>query len=159
LGPAARKLWGVLLALLAGLLAGVNAVPFLVWTRTQRGADERALHFLFANLLGVYAGASALYVGASVVQSARGVRVPHSPVRPAYLSGALWAIGCGGQLLAIDNLGMSTAYVLCAIGPVMVSALASALLFREIRGVHNRRTFAVALALQFVGVTMLAAGS
>lgn len=94
-----------------------------------------------------------------MVQRARGVRYPHSPIRPACLSGALWAVGCGAQMMAIDRIGMSTAYVLCAIGPVMVSATVSALLFREIRGVANCLAFAIALSLQLVGVGMLAAGS
>jgi len=152
-----RKLTGVALALAAGLLAGVNTVPFLLWK--QQAPNERALNFLFANLLGVYAAASAIYVFAGVLQWARGVHYPHSPVRPAYLSGALWAVGCGGQLQAIDNLGMSTAYVLCAIGPVMVSALASALIFGEIRGAANWNNFLCALALQIVGVVMLGLGA
>jgi glucose uptake protein GlcU len=156
---AMRKLTGVLLALFAGLLAGVNAVPFLVWTRYERGADEPALHFLFSDLLGVYSAGSALYIVAAITQHVRGVRYPHSPIRPAYLSGALWAMGCGGQMLAIDNLGMSTAYVLCAIGPVMVSACVSAVVFKEIQGKANRSLFAVAIALQCLGVSMLALGS
>lgn len=93
------------------------------------------------------------------MQKVRCKRYPHAPIRPACLSGALWAVGCGGQMIAIDNIGMSTAYVLCAIGPVMVSALISAVVFREIRGAANRQTFMLALALQFAGVGMLAAGS
>lgn len=55
-----RKAYGVLLALFAGVLAGVNTVPFLLWSRNHRLADEPALHFLFANLLGVYAAASGM---------------------------------------------------------------------------------------------------
>lgn len=62
-------------------------------------------------------------------------------------------------MMAIDHIGMSTAYVLCAIGPVMVSAMVSAFIFQEIQGPVNTRTFMLALALQFIGVGMLALGS
>lgn len=72
-----RKLWGVLLALLAGLLAGVNTVPFLLWTRNVRMPHEPALHFLFADLLGVWAAAAAMCAArARTIASAVQPRAP-----------------------------------------------------------------------------------
>jgi len=84
----------------------------------------------------------------------------------------LWVCSCHGEasltscaltlcavLVSLDSLGMAQGYVFCAIGPVMLSAIISCLIFREIRGWTNLLGFGVALSLQVVGVVLLAVGS
>lgn len=150
---------GVFLAILAGTTCGLNAVPYDVWTNTVRAHDVSPLTFVFSQSLGGYAAGTAFYFLYRVFALARRVRVEHSPVLPAYIAGFMWGTGLAAQFIAIEELGMAEAYVICAIGPVMVSALISALVFGEIRGRENTRDFIIALTLQCTGVVMLALGS
>jgi glucose uptake protein GlcU len=154
-----RRVFGVLLALLAGSTCGLNAVPFDIWTNTVREEGVSPLTFVFSQALGAYAASTFGYLLYGLVAMARRVHVEHSPVRPAYLAGAMWGTGLAAQFVAIEELGMAEAYVICAIGPVMVSALVSAFVFGEIEGADNVRDFTIALALQTTGVVMLALGS
>ena len=52
----------------------------------------------------------------------------------------------------------SRRYVLCAIGPVMVSSAISHFVFGEVHGRANRAAFAAALGLQSLGVVLIAVG-
>lgn len=153
-----RKSLGVLVAIAAGATCGVNAVPFTIWNAT-RPADVSPLTFVFSQCIGAYTASTLFYVTAQLVALLRGTRVKHSAVKPAYVSGLMWGLGLAAQLVAIEELGMVKAYVICAIGPVMVSALISALVFREIRGRRNNIEFVIALGLQTTGVLLLAVGS
>jgi len=152
------KIWGVTLALFAGATCGVNAVPFELWNASRDGSTS-PLAFLFSQTLGVYAASSLIYhlVGAAALLSS--IELPHSAVRPAYASGVMWAIGEAALLMSLDSLGMAQGYVFGAIGPVMLSAGISCVVFREIRGWRNLLGFGAALGLQIIGVVMLAVGS
>ena len=156
--PTGGKLLGVLLAIVAGALCGVNAVPFDLWN-AQRGPDTRPMAFLFSQTLGTWATASVIYhlVGAWAICT--GTSVPNAAIRPAYLSGMMWAVGESAQFVSLDALGMSQGYVFGAIGPVMLSSVISCVCFNEIRGRRNLLGFGLALALQVAGVVMLAVGS
>ncbi|KAG8471137.1 hypothetical protein KFE25_009558 [Diacronema lutheri] len=154
-----RHALGVGIALLAGSTCGVNAVPFDIWTHSVRARGVSPLTFVFSQSLGAYAAATTFYLVYGLCALARRVPVQHSPVRPAYLAGCMWGTGLSAQFVAIEELGMAEAYVICAIGPVMVSALISCVVFGEIRGRANVRDFAIALTLQCAGVVMLALGS
>lgn len=159
-GVGARGL-GVMLAVLAGATTGLNAVPFDIWNATVRPPGVSTLTFVFSSTVGVYTASTVMYLlyGAAAAMRHPALTMKHSPVRPAYLSGFMWAVGSAGQMVAIEELGMAEAYVICAIGPVMVSALVSALVFGEIQGRANVIAFCAALGMQFTGVAMLALGS
>mmetsp|Transcript_17584 Transcript_17584/g.43283 ORF Transcript_17584/g.43283 Transcript_17584/m.43283 type:complete len:477 (+) Transcript_17584:102-1532(+) len=158
-GSSFVKVLGVMLAVCAGATAGVNAVPYDIWNNSMRPVDASPLTFIYSQCLGVYIMSSALYMLYGLAARLRNSKVRHSPIRPAYLSGVMWSIGLAGMFVAIEELGMAEAYVICAIGPVMVSALISGLIFHEIQGKENVRDFCIALALQSLGVVMLALGS
>ena len=63
-----------------------------------------------------------------------------------------------GQLLALQQLGMTFGYVICAIGPVMVSSAIAHFYYGEIRPGRDHRFFAAALAAQALGVALIAVG-
>ncbi|KAL1503612.1 hypothetical protein AB1Y20_012089 [Prymnesium parvum] len=149
---------GIFFALLAGVACGVNMVPYAVWN-AERPEGVSPLTFLFSQCLGIYGTSTVFYFGFALLPFVQGNSVPHSSIRPAYVSGAMWALGEAAQFVAIHELGYVEGFVFLAIGPVMVSAIISAVFFGEIRGYWNLVGFSMALLLQLVGVLMLAAGS
>eukprot|EP00913_Durusdinium_trenchii_P029783 g27909.t1 len=125
-GRVGRKAVGVLLALLAGTLTGVQSVPASLYN--QRYA---------------------------AVAKLSGWRVPHAPIRPAYLSGCIWAVGFTFMITGISSLGFSIGYTLDAVGPIVIASLLSVFVFKDPSEISERNQlilYSVAFGLQLIGV-------
>ncbi|CAK9030903.1 Transmembrane protein 144 homolog A (Transmembrane protein 144 homolog 1), partial [Durusdinium trenchii] len=111
-GRVGRKAVGVLLALLAGTLTGVQSVPASLYNQRHKG--QAATDVVFPQCLGIYICSSAIYLLYAAVAKLSGWRVPHAPIRPAYLSGCIWAVGFTFMITGISSLGFSIGYTLGA---------------------------------------------
>eukprot|EP00929_Paragymnodinium_shiwhaense_P063734 TRINITY_DN31870_c0_g1_i1.p1 TRINITY_DN31870_c0_g1~~TRINITY_DN31870_c0_g1_i1.p1 ORF type:complete len:439 (-),score=68.62 TRINITY_DN31870_c0_g1_i1:233-1549(-) len=151
------KFLGVLLALVAGGLAGIQSVPAVLYN--QKRPDASPMAAVFPQCLGTYIAASLIYVVYSCAAKLSGRSVPHSNIRPAYLSGCIWAAGFTGMVSGISALGFSLGYMLDAVGPIMVASLLSIFVFREIVGFKQIAIYSAAFSLQLVGVGIMTAFS
>lgn len=156
-GRAWRKAAGVLLALLAGSLTGVQSVPASLVN--QRHKDAPATNVVFPQCLGIYICSSAIYLIYSAAAKLAGWRVPHSPIRPAYLSGCVWAVGFTFMISGISSLGFSIGYTLDAVGPIVIASLLSIFVFKEITDRHQLILYGIAFTLQVVGVICMSSAS
>lgn len=156
-GRAGRKAAGVLLALLAGSLTGVQSVPASLVN--QRHKDAPATNVVFPQCLGIYICSSAIYLIYSAAAKLAGWRVPHSPIRPAYLSGCVWAVGFTFMITGISSLGFSIGYTLDAVGPIVIASLLSIFVFKEITERHQLILYGIAFTLQVVGVICMSSAS
>ncbi|OQR95386.1 hypothetical protein THRCLA_07914 [Thraustotheca clavata] len=149
-----RKAVGIVLALVCGCLLGNSLTPYVLWQQTcnAQGKDCDPLNFLFSQCMGIYITSTVAFLLYSTVHRIQKRRMPRSAMRPAYVSGVLWATGLAGQLLSAGNLGFDLVYPLTAIGPAMVSMLWSAAYFKEIEGRRN-------MFIMFIGTFMIFFGT
>ncbi|CAE8673322.1 unnamed protein product [Polarella glacialis] len=150
-----RKLLGILLALVAGALTGVQAVPAALYNQKRPNASPTSV--VFPQCLGIYICSSAIYLMyASVAKMAGWQKIPHSVIRPAYISGCIWAVGFSFMISAVSVLGFSVGYTLDAVGPIVVASLLSIFYFKEITDKRHLIMYAIAFALQLIGVVLMA---
>eukprot|EP00928_Gymnodinium_smaydae_P027105 TRINITY_DN21073_c0_g1_i1.p1 TRINITY_DN21073_c0_g1~~TRINITY_DN21073_c0_g1_i1.p1 ORF type:complete len:477 (+),score=62.63 TRINITY_DN21073_c0_g1_i1:203-1432(+) len=145
-----RKATGVLLALVGGGLCGVQTVPATL--HSAKHPHESPLAVVFSQSLGIWVGSSAIYwLYASLAK-----RVPHSAIRPAYISGCIWLIGFAFMVCGIHEIGYSVGYTLDAVGPIVISSLISLFYYREIAGRRQLVLYSCGFCLQMVGVVLIA---
>eukprot|EP00435_Cladocopium_sp_Y103_P067732 s719_g30.t1 len=81
----------------------------------------------------VWASSTTIYLGYTSCKKALHLRSPAKPnIRPAFLSGCLWALGFACFAKSLDDIGYTATYVLSVIGPVLVSSLVSVFIFKEV---------------------------
>ena len=158
-----RKLIGIVVALVVGAVLSTCLVPYVLWQQECHPAVQNTdiviatcnpLNFIFSQCLGIYITSTVAFLGYSLFHRFMNRSMPRSVMRPAYMCGVLWAIGLGGQLLSMGNLGFDQAFPLSAIGPAMVSMLWSALYFKEIEGRRNVITMAIATTMVLIGTAL-----
>lgn len=154
LGPGARKVVGVLLAVVAGGLCGVQGVPATLWEKEH--PDVHAFAVALPQCFGIWACSSVLLMLYSSIAVVRGVKLQKSVIGPAYASGCIWGVGFACMMKGIKYLGYSVGYTLDAVGPILVSSLLSVFVFREITGQRQLMIYFGAFFLQLVGVILIA---
>mmetsp|Transcript_87737 Transcript_87737/g.183405 ORF Transcript_87737/g.183405 Transcript_87737/m.183405 type:complete len:413 (-) Transcript_87737:52-1290(-) len=150
----ADRVLGAGLALLGGGLCGIQAIPSDLYLNSHKNLSK--ITTVLPQCMGVWLGATIIYLLHASVARLAGNRVPHSVIRPAFLSGCLWAIGFAGMITGIGQLGYSVGYTLDAVGPIIVSSLLSVFVFREISGSKQLFLYALSLSLQVMGTTLIA---
>lgn len=154
LGPGAQRLLGVILAILAGGLCGVQGVPVTLWEASHPEAEAFAV--ALPQCIGIWVCSSGIFILYSSVAVIRGVRLKKSVIGPAYASGCIWGVGFACMMKGISFLGYSVGYTLDAVGPILVSSLLSVFVFREITAKKPLLIYFGAFSLQLVGVLLIA---
>merc|ERR1719384_2399138 len=147
------RLLGVALALLAGGMAGIQAVPAALHNQAHPGESSTAA--IFPQTLGIWISSSMIYLVYSSFARFWGWDVPHSSIRPAYLSGAIWAAGFALMIGGIKQLGYGVGYTLDAVGPIVVASLLSIFVFKEISGARALVLYWGSFMCQLVGVVLM----
>jgi len=149
---------GITLAIISGILYGVNMVPMTLWVQEQKkhGVTPGALDFVFSHFTGIYlynTTAFTLYT----LYTGNSPKVYADATFPSLISGAMWAIAQCGLMSATQILGYAVGFPIASAGPLLVSSLWSVLLFREIRGAKNLLLLSLSFALLLSGIMLLAA--
>eukprot|EP00913_Durusdinium_trenchii_P030798 g28844.t1 len=160
LGPGAQKVLGVVLAILAGVLCGVNGVPATLWEAwasmdgpaSPQHPEADAFSVALPQCLGIWVCSSGILI---VYSSLAVVKLKKSVIGPAYGSGCIWGIGFACMMKGIANLGYSVGYTLDAVGPILVSSLLSVFVFKEITNRKPLMIYFGAFTLQLVGVLLI----
>lgn len=153
-----RKFVGALLAVMAGFFRGVNPVPFYDWRLAHPHQAKGA--FVFPQALGVWAAGTIIYLGYATGKKVLHMHSPHHPhIRPAFLSGCLWAGGFVCFAHALDGLGFTVVYSLSSIGSVFISLLLSVVVFREVQEPRQLRLFCLCGLIQLGGMVLIVSGS
>mmetsp|Transcript_37246 Transcript_37246/g.59827 ORF Transcript_37246/g.59827 Transcript_37246/m.59827 type:complete len:276 (+) Transcript_37246:838-1665(+) len=151
-----QRIVGFFLALVSGAIMGTQLIPFLWWKK-----DNPTLHpwsYVNAHTSGVFTMSTMIYLIYSTYAKLKSAKVPHSGIRPAFMSGVVWCLAFTCNLTSLSILGYSTGYTLGSIGPVMITSGLSYFWFEEVRDPGSVRYFFIALALQVVGVMCVALG-
>ena len=154
------KLVGFVLCIAMGLCVGNALTPFLIWKtkfiKSNDGMKPDALDFMFSQTIGIYLFSTIIFLTKGLYSRLLHDKLKRPVMRPAIVSGIIWAMGFGGQLYAVTNLPYSVGYPICAIGPVLISTLWSLVVFREIKGRHNISVLGVSILFSLLGILMLA---
>ncbi|CAE7615106.1 tmem144A [Symbiodinium natans] len=151
--PRMTKLLGVILALFAGGLAGVQSVPAAIYNQRHPGAHPTVV--VFPQCLGIYICSSFIYLFYAAVARASGWSIPHSAIRPPYFSGCIWAVGFSFMIVGISALGFSIGYTLDAVGPIVVASMLSIFVFKEITRPRQLILYWCSFGLQLIGVVLM----
>ncbi|CAJ1350174.1 unnamed protein product, partial [Effrenium voratum] len=159
---ARRKPWqtsalGVLLAIVAGSLAGVQSVPATLYNLAHPQYPSTAV--VFPQCVGVWFASTGIYLVYSTMAGLRKRPVLHAVIRPAFVSGCIWALGFLFMIKGIHQLGFAVGYTLDAVGPIIVASLLSICWFREITGRRQLMIYWTAEGLQLIGVVLITAFS
>eukprot|EP00929_Paragymnodinium_shiwhaense_P033786 TRINITY_DN18494_c0_g1_i2.p1 TRINITY_DN18494_c0_g1~~TRINITY_DN18494_c0_g1_i2.p1 ORF type:complete len:425 (+),score=56.74 TRINITY_DN18494_c0_g1_i2:238-1512(+) len=149
-----QRLVGVALALGGGGLCGVNNIPSALYALEH--PDVQPYSAVFSQCLGIWLASSAIYLIYSCLAWFAGWKVPHSAIRPPYISGCIWCVGLTCMLSGIKGLGYSVGYTLDAVGPVIVSSMLSVAVYKEIQPGPQLIYFSISLLCQVVGVVLIA---
>jgi len=144
---------GVLLAIVAGSLAGVQSVPATLYNLEHPAYPSTAV--VFPQCLGVWFASTAIYVVYSGIARLRKKTVQHSVIRPAFVSGCIWSAGFLFMIKGINELGFAVGYTLDAVGPILVASVISICWFKEISGRRQLLIYWTAEALQLLGVVLI----
>ncbi|CAK9033122.1 unnamed protein product [Durusdinium trenchii] len=147
------KALGIVLALFAGSLAGVQSVPATLYN--QRHPEARPTVVVFPQCLGIYICSSFIYLLYAAVARASGWSIPHSAIRPPYFSGCIWAIGFSFMIVGISILGFSIGYTLDAVGPIVVASMLSIFVFKEMTQGKQLMLYWGSFTLQLAGVLLM----
>jgi len=147
--PTYKAVVGSLLAVISGVLYGVNTIPMSLWIQKEKAAGHTpgALDFVFSHFVGIYLFSTVLFLVYCLVKGPPQV-FPQS-ILPSYISGAMWGIAQCGLMIAIQILGYTIGFPIGSAGPLVVSSLWSVLYFSEIRG--QRNLLLLLLSFVFIG--------
>jgi len=147
------------LAILSGILYGVNMVPMMLWSQkeTREGRPPGTLDFVFSHFTGIYLYSTVVFIVYCLV--VRPPKMYPAATLPSVISGAMWGIAQCGLMSATQILGYTVGFPIGSAGPIIVSSTWSVVYFREIRGARNLGILAVSFTLLFIGIILLALSS
>jgi len=151
-----RKLSGVLLAIVTGVLTGTCAAPATLYNLKHPGRPTAAV---FPMTLGVWIMGTCIYVLYSSYAKLQHLPVRHAAIRPSFAAGALWSIGNAATLLGVREISYTLCYSTGIIGCLLLAGIYSLVIFQEITQARQIAIFSVGLASQAVGVVLIAYGS
>jgi glucose uptake protein GlcU len=153
-----KRAAGIVLVAVAGFLNSLSAMPFNWWSIRNPTAHKGS--FIFAQALGIWMVSTTLYLGyASTRKVLSYASPPHTCIRPAFLSGLIWAAGFVCMCFSIDGLGFTAGFTYSSVVPVIVSSLLSVFWFHEIQGTLQLSMFGACFLIQSLGVCLIALGS
>mmetsp|Transcript_4964 Transcript_4964/g.13776 ORF Transcript_4964/g.13776 Transcript_4964/m.13776 type:complete len:478 (+) Transcript_4964:78-1511(+) len=141
---------GVLLSLVAGALYAAMYVPLLPWKARMKAEHVQVQGFdtFFSMCVGLYMSSTAYLLLGGAFMRYRGHRMEKSVMRPALMSGVIYAGGSFSFLWAMMLLPYAIGYAMGVGGGLAVSLIWSTCVFGEATTPLNRRC----VMLSFVGI-------
>ncbi|EFA81285.1 transmembrane protein 144 A [Heterostelium album PN500] len=153
--PPFNTLVGVGLAIVSGVLYGVNMVPMQLWKQDNPHADP--LSFVFCHFSGIFLFNTLVFIVYSIFK--RPPQIYPQTILPSFISGVLWGIAQVGLMIATQNLGYVIGFPIGSSGPMVVSSLWSVLFFKEIQGMKNLLVLLISFMFLGAGITILTLSS
>ena len=158
LSPNTRRILGICMALLAGVLFGCSFDPAqYVIDHDYDGSDD-SLNYVFPHYCGILLTSWAYTILYTMYLNFQGkdLFVNTKCLVPATISGVLWGIAEIAWFVANGRLGFSVSFPIITSGPGLVGALWGVLVFKEITGAVNLRYLGFAFATTIVGIILIA---
>mmetsp|Transcript_2908 Transcript_2908/g.6797 ORF Transcript_2908/g.6797 Transcript_2908/m.6797 type:complete len:359 (-) Transcript_2908:199-1275(-) len=101
-----------------------------------RGASSEPLDYVFAHFCGIIMMSMFIFMTYTLFKKNE-PWVNRELCLPAYLSGAMWALGQVGWFVANSALGYTVAFPLVVIGPGIIGSMWDVFIFKRITGFRN----------------------
>uniref|UniRef100_A0A915Q0V4 Transmembrane protein 144 n=1 Tax=Setaria digitata TaxID=48799 RepID=A0A915Q0V4_9BILA len=142
-----KRIFGVVLSLLAGLFYGLTFAPF-------DDAPPDALPYVFAHFTGILITGTVILIGYTIIKLNRPV-VNQQIILPAFISGIMWAIAQTSWFIANNYIAQSISFPINSMVPGVIGALWSVIYFKEISGTRNLKILFVAVITTITGAVMI----
>jgi len=161
LSPKEKRIAGVVMAVVAGILFGSNMAPPTHLIDDQVHVDGNGLYnsphgidYVFSHFTGVLLTSLMWFLVYCVVKK-NNPQVNNQVILPGWFSGVVWGIADACWFIANDNLGLTTAYPIITTGPGLVASLWGVCVFGEVTGKRNLMVLMVAFIFSFIAVAMI----
>jgi len=152
MGRSATVSLGIVLALITGILTGSCATPAIKYNLDHPGKPFAAI---FGMVCGFWFVATIIYLVYATGAHIRGIKVPHAPIRPSFIAGALWAVGNALNIYNPTQIAYTISYAVAIVGCLVIAGLISLFYYKEITGNWKIGLFCTALGMQTVGVLLI----
>jgi len=137
------------MAAFTGAVWAAGNFPFSIWYYHATKYDKYAVNpmqYLFSYISGIFFG-SLGWVFVYIIYKKNSPIVFNESIGPAFIGGLIWGVAQTTWIIAQGILGYEIGYPLIVVGPTLVQATWSILVFREIKGYKN-------LGLTFLGMSL-----
>ena len=148
-----RRLSGILMAVLSGVLYGNNFTPPNLLLNTGQGPSN-ALDYVFSHFCGIYFASTVWMLAYCCYRRSTPVLYPRV-ILPGFVSGLMWAAAQTAWFVANASLSVAVAFPLITSGPGIVSSLWGVFVFKEITGRRNFVVLGAAIALALTGCVLI----
>lgn len=153
LSPNFKRILGVGLSLVAGLIYGQTFTPFLYVQNNYEGASQNALDYVFSTLCGTVLSCTVYFLIYAAYMRNRPKVYPRV-ILPAFISGLLWTGGTTCWFVANKVLSESVAFPIVTTGPTVVANLLGVIAFKEIKGFKNLLILVIGMGVTITGALL-----
>jgi glucose uptake protein GlcU len=149
LSPLRKKVLGVFMSIVAGILYGTNFNPPQYLIDNCDTCSKESLDYVFPHFCGIYLTSTFYFLCYCLVKK----NVPHVPTElafPAFLSGLMWALADISWFIANSALELVISYPIITIMPGIVASIWGIVVFHEIEGKRNFIFFGLGFLLSFI---------
>ncbi|XP_039606239.1 transmembrane protein 144b isoform X2 [Polypterus senegalus] len=139
LSPRKKRIIGVLLSVVAGILYGSSFIPVLyIKNHAKRkdseyaGASQFDLDYVFAQFCGIFLTSSVYFLIYCAAMKNKPKVYPKA-ILPAVASGVLWAVANCCWFLANNYLSAVVSFPIITAGPGLIAAMWGVLVFKEVK--------------------------
>lgn len=136
LNPNIRKIFGITLAGLTGILYALTYIPYLYCIDNYDKSSQNGLDYIFSLFTGILITSFVYFIVYSCVQRNRPF-VNHESILPAIISGFIWACANIAFLYANTVLSQAITFPIAGSTPSYLASLYGIFLFKEISGLKN----------------------
>jgi len=147
LSLAQRRVFGLVLAVVSGLLYGVNFDPptYVMNHFKADGVSQNGLDYVFSHFTGIIVTSTCFLIVYCIIKRNKPVVFPNA-ILPGFICGFFWAIAQISWFFANGSLPLVVSFPIISTGPGMVASLWGIFAFAEIRGTRNYIVLCVAFA-------------
>lgn len=149
LQPVPKRILGIVMAVVAGTLYGLNFTPVIAYKDNHPEASQNGLDYVFAHFCGIFLSSTGYFIIYCMVMRNK-PRVYNRAILPGIVSGLMWGVADMAWFVANDALSETISFPIITTGPGMIGALWG-IFFREIRGKRNLLILMVAFAIAITG--------
>jgi len=147
-----KKILGVSLSVIAGLLYGTNMLP--ISYLQQKHPHENPMSYALSHFSGIFITSTVIALAYGVYKKNKPQVYPQS-ILPALFAGTLWGIAQSGWFVGNANLGLTVAFPIICTGPGIVGSLWGVFAFKEIQGARNLLLLGAAFSLTIGGILLI----
>lgn len=136
LSPGKKRVVGILMAFLSGIVFGQIFTPTLYVQNNVKGASKKGMDYVFACFCGIYLASTFYFCVYAAIRKNR-PRIYPRVILPGIISGIMWALATAAWFVANEALSEPVAFPIITTLPPVIASILGTCFFKEIRGKKN----------------------